>query len=487
MEQKAKLLRTLLDSNAFLKAEKELIMKAYNIADNAHKGQFRKSGDPYVCHTLSTGIILSKIGMNANTVAAGVLHDVLEDTEITEEELTEQIGADVTFLVKGVTKLEQVRYQGFERHIKSLQRLFVSTAKDPRVIIIKLCDRLHNMRTLNYLPPEKRSRIAEETLYVYVPLAEKLGISKLKVELADIAFKYLHPKEYEETSALIKEKTKDGDIYLSIIKLEIEKRIKRKYLVSITSRIKSVYSYWVKLKHKQDVEQIHDLFALTVIVKDVPQCYEVMGVIHTLWHPLRGRIKDYIASPKPNGYQSLHTDILVEGKIVEIQIRTSDMQQMAQYGLASHYSYKYQKNDFLRILPIPTFLLPREEVSEKKVPKWLEELGIAFEQMKEDEHKDIFDEHFKENIFVYTPKRDVVELPHDATPIDFAYRVHTSLGNHIKQAFINGKLSSLDTRLHNGDVVEIQRAKTPTVTKKWLDIVILKEVKRKIQNHLSKQ
>lgn len=488
MDQEDQVFNRLISENAFLRDERHLLANAFKLAKEKHKGQFRKSGEPYVCHTLETGILLAEIGMNATTIAAGILHDILEDTDVTESLLKKQMGAEVTFLVKGVTKLEDIRYHGFERHIKSLQRLFVSNAKDSRVIIIKLCDRLHNMMTLQHLPPEKRKRIAEETLYVFVPVAERLGIWYIKEKLADLSFKHLHPKKYKEVEQMIAEEKADGEIYLDFIKSEIKKKVSGKSLLLITSRVKGIYSLYKKLERKKGKE-VYDILAVTVVVRTVAQCYETMGIIHTLWHPLSERIKDYVALPKPNGYQSLHTSVLVEGKIVEIQIRTMEMHEMAQYGVASHYSYKYNKSDFLKKLPRPFhYLITPKEIDKKDTPEWLKELGTMFEGLNEGTENTSLEERitdqFSGSIFAYTPKRDVIELSSGATALDFAYNVHTELGNYAKSVYVNGKLVPLKTELKNGDIVEIKTAKNLSVNKKWLDFVKLKEVRRKIQHEL---
>ena len=322
----------------------ELITKAYDFAEKAHEGHLRHSGDPHFVHVFETAKTLAEFGMGATTISAGFLHDTIEDTDSTEEEIKKEFGPEILFLVQGVTKLKQLKYRGAERHTESLRKLFVATSQDIRVLIIKLADRLHNMRTLQYLPKAKQQRIALETLEIYVPLAYRLGIRKLHRELEDYAFQYAYPKKYEDTKKLLKEKSKETLKRLEKIHKSIRKAFAKEGLTDVHtfSRVKGFYSLYKKLERKgRDIEKVYDIAALRVIVPSVSDCYKALGIIHGTWRPLPNRIRDYIAFPKPNGYQSLHTTIFTgDGGIVEVQIRTEQMHREAEYGIASHLSYK---------------------------------------------------------------------------------------------------------------------------------------------------
>ena len=346
------------------------------------------------------------------------------------------------------------------------------------------------MRTLSYLKEEDQERIAKETLYVLVPIAERLGIQIIKIELEDLCFKYLHNKEYKELEEKLKKLKEDGDIYLEYIRYNIKDKLKNKGLISMSSRIKGVYSYYKKLQKKESPDKIYDLFAVCVVVKNINNCYEALGIIHNLWHPLSNRIKDYIASPKPNGYQSLHTAILLEGKIVEVQIKTKEMHNTATDGLASHYSYKYKNKGVLSKLniPIKKHFTDLENINDRNADtEWLNNLGSLFFNIDKENIKDNIEDELNAHIFVYTPEIDAIELPVGATPIDFAYKVHTDVGNSIKEVYINGKIAQLKTQLKNGDIINIIRSKKETVTIKWLDVVKMRETQRKIKNQLSKR
>ncbi|MFA5937519.1 MAG: HD domain-containing protein [Candidatus Paceibacterota bacterium] len=329
------------------KQDEEIIIKAYNFAERAHEGQKRMSGDTYFSHVFETAKILAKIGMDTQTIIAGLLHDVLEDTKITEEEMKKEFGDDVVFLVNGVTKLGTLKYRGHERHVESLRKFFVAMTNDLRVVIIKFADRLHNLRTLQFIREDKRERIAKESIEVYAPLANRLGMGKLKGEIEDAAFPFAYPKEYAQVEEIIKEKKGLYEKYLEEVSKKLKKELfKNKIKLSeISYRVKHKYSLWKKLlKHEMDIEKINDIVALRVVVENVEECYRVLGIIHSIWKPLPGRIKDYIAVPKPNGYRSIHTTIFTgSGGVAEIQIRTQEMHAEAAYGIAAHFAYK-EKN-----------------------------------------------------------------------------------------------------------------------------------------------
>ncbi len=460
------------------KKEEELVVKAYEFAKRAHEGQKRLNGDPYFVHVFETAKILAKFGMDTQTIAAGLLHDVLEDTKTTEEELKKEFGEDIVFLVKGVTKLGTLKYHGHERHVESLRKFFVAMANDLRVVIIKFADRLHNLQTLQFVREDKRKRIALESIEVYAPLANRLGMGKLKGDLEDAAFPYAYPKEYAQVEEIIKEKIEFYQKNLNEVKEILEKELKKnkvKYL-EISYRMKHKYSLYRKLlKYDMDIEKIHDIIALRIVVDSVEECYRVLGIVHAIWNPLPGRIKDYIALPKLNGYRSIHTSILTGlGGVAEIQIRTKEMHAEAAYGVAAHFAYKESNG---------------KKVLDNKIKfKWIEELK-DFQYMPDEPKKYI--EHikmdfFSNRIFIFTPKGDVVDLPEDSNPIDFAYSIHSDIGNHISGARINGKMSQIFTKLKNGDIVEILKKKEAHPSGKWLEYVKTSIAKKHIKSYLEK-
>ncbi|HEY4479702.1 MAG TPA: RelA/SpoT family protein [Candidatus Paceibacterota bacterium] len=465
-----------------------LITKAYKFADEAHKDHRRYSGEPYFVHLVETAKILAELGKGPITIAAGLLHDCVEDTGVSEETIEKEFGKEILFLIQGVTKLGQLRYRGVERHVDSLRKLFIAMAQDIRVLIIKLADRLHNMRTLEHVPEEKRHRIALETLEIYVPLAYRLGMRKLNRELEDLAFSYVYPEEYERVSKLIKEKTKESVEHLKKFHKSLIKVLVKAGVTHITSdnRQKNLYSLYKKLQRRNDdIEKIYDIAALRICVPTIADCYRVLGIVHGNWRPLPGRIKDYIAFPKPNGYRSIHTTVFTgDGSIVEVQIRTQEMHKEAEYGIASHLSYKYKKGSdagtlswFRQLLPTMTSfesthpaLHESSRKSNEAVPNWIRHLAETQDQFSE--HNEFMDnlkaDFFELRVFAFTPKGDVVDLPIGASPIDFAYAIHSDLGNHISGAKVNGKLVTLDTQIQNGDIVEIQSKKSAHPTTKWL-------------------
>ncbi len=456
--------------------QKSIIQKAYQFAKEKHEGQERKSGEPYFIHVLAVAKNTAALGMDLETIVGALLHDTLEDTETTEEEIQNLFGEKILFLVKGVTKLGKVKYRGQERHVESMRKFFIALAEDLRVLIIKLADRLHNIQTLEHVRPDKRTRIALETIEVHAALAGRLGMGKLKGLLEDYAFPYAYPKEYEKTKALL-------DDHMPRAKQTVEKVHKK--LTStlkdfdiknpfIESRAKHTYSLYKKLlRYDMDIERIYDIVALRVVVDDIANCYQVLGLIHMIWKPIPGRIKDYIALPKPNGYQSLHTTVVTEFGIVEIQIRTDQMHQESEMGIASHFLYKEQKNK--------NVYLPDKKVN------WLNDLKDLQNAFKNPSHflKQLTLDLFNDRIFVFTPKGDVIDLPIDASPIDFAYTVHSEIGDTISSAKVNGKMAALSTKLKNGDIVDIVTQKNAKPSAKWMDYAKTSFARKRIRNYVT--
>ena len=460
------------------KKDEELIVKAYNFAEKAHKEQKRMSGEPYFIHVFETAKILAKLGMDAKTISAGLLHDVLEDTPIKEEELKREFGEKIVFLIKGVTKLGTLKYRGHERHVESLRKFFVAMANDLRVVIIKFADRLHNLSTLQFVREDKRKRIALESIEVYAPLANRLGMGKLKGEIEDAAFPFAFPEEYIQIEEIIKEKKELYKKYLTEVCEELEKELKKNKIkfIKIDYRIKHIYSLFKKLmRYDMDIEKIYDIVALRVIVENIEDCYRVLGIVHSIWKPLPGRIKDYIATPKPNGYRSLHTTIFTgSGGIAEIQIRTQEMHAEAEYGIAAHFAFKEYTDKKIK--------------DDKSKFEWIEGL----KDLKNVENKpEKFIEHlkmdyFNDRIFVFTPKGDVVDLPEYSSPVDFAYSIHSDIGNHVSGAKINGKMSHILSKLKNGDIVEIIYKKDSHPSGKWLENAKTTVARKHIKSYLEK-
>lgn len=444
-----------------------LIQKAFNFAKIAHEGHKRNNGDPYFTHLFGTAKNIAKIGMDVKTIAAGFLHDSIEDTQTKGEDIEREFGKEILFLVEGVTKLGTVRYHGTERYNESLRKFFVAISQDMRVLIIKLCDRLHNMQTLQHVPKEKQLRIAKETLEIYAPIAYRLGIKTLQRELEDLAFSYVYPEEYEKIRVIMKKKKEEVEEHLDKFQKSLKKELAKNSITEfkIDYRVKSLYSLYKKLvKYKWDVESVYDISALRVMVKDVAECYRVLGIIHGSWKPVQERIKDYIASPKTNGYRSLHTTIFTgDGGIIEVQIRTQEMHEEAELGVASHLSYK----------------------EGKQTSNWLKDLV----DMNHESSSDEFMEHVKtdffgERIFVFTPIGDVIDLPKDSSVIDFAYTIHTDLGNKLSGAKVNGKFVAISTILKSGDRVEVETKKDSKPNKKWLENCKTTLARRRINNYL---
>ena len=459
----------------------DIIEKAYNFASEAHKSQKRESGEPYIIHPIDVAEILAELGMDTNTIAAGLLHDVLEDTDCTYKEMSDMFNEEIASLVNGVTKLGKIEYKSKqEQQADNVRKMLLAMAKDIRVIIIKLADRLHNMRTLKFMPKEKQKLKAKETLDIYAPLAHRLGMSKIKWELEDLSFRYLHEEEYYDLVRQIAEKRVEREAYISSIIDDLYKNLEESGIDSDIEGIpKHFYSIYRKMVNKnKTIEQIFDLTAIRILVNSVKDCYGVLGIVHTIYKPIPGRFKDYIAMPKPNMYQSLHTTVIgPQGKTFEIQIRTFDMHKTAEYGIAAHW--KYKEGDAGE---------DKEKGFEKKLA-WLRDM---LEWQKETSDAEEFMEGFKidlfsDEIFVFTPKGVVINLASGSTPIDFAYRIHTDVGNRCIGAKVNGKIVPLDYKLKTGEIVEIitsQSAKGPNMD--WLNIAKSNQAKSKIKSWLKK-
>lgn len=459
------------------KAEKNLIIHAYNYSKTAHEKQERNNGEPYFNHVFHVACILAKMDADITTICAGLLHDVLEDTEVTKEQLQEEFGEEIVFLVEGVTKLGHLKYKGVARHAESLRKFFIASAHDIRVVVIKLADRLHNIRTLQHLPHEKQHRIAIETLEIYARLADRLGMGGIKSQLEDGAFPYAYPTEYHRVAELLKDFTSYTEPHLAGIaeNLREELTILDAKINRLDYRVKHLYSLWQKLKKEDyDISKIYDILALRIIVPTIGDCYQALGIIHGFYKPVPARFKDYIALPKPNGYRSLHTAIFDgTGEIIEIQIRTEAMHEEAEYGIASHLHYKELGGG-----------LDKKTTLAKT--NWTREL---LEAQKNLENPEDFMNHlqldfFEERVFVYTPKGDVIELPEGATCIDFAYAIHSDIGNSITSAKINGKMASIDTELTRGDIVLIQHNDKQKPNRKWLDMCKTTFAKSHIRRYL---
>lgn len=470
----------------------EKISKAYEFAKKAHEQQKRKNGEDYFNHSVETAATLVKMGLGGTTTAAALLHDVPEDTEITLSDVKKEFGEDVAFIVEGVTKVGQIKLKnsaGEGYYLENLRRMFLAMAADIRVVLIKLADRLHNMKTLYALPENKRERIARETMEVFVPIANRLGIGEIRGQLEDLAFKYLDPENYEKTVKLETEAYEERKKYIerAIKELKVELKKGGVELIDIHGRAKYYHSFFLKLKkHEMDVEKIHDLVAIRIIVPTVADCYETLGIVHKKFRPLIGRIKDYISLPKPNGYKSIHTTVFgPEGKILEIQIRTEKMHYESEFGIAAHWIYTEKKNwlDYIFKRKGNDYV-PSDEIN------WVKQLR---EWHKETQgHSDEFwsslkIDFFKNHIFAFTPKGDVIDLPEGATPIDFAYRIHSGIGDQAIGAKINGKMVALNSTIHNGDVVEIMTSKQKRLPNRdWLDFVKTAQARSKIKGTLRK-
>ena len=460
-------------------ADLSMIEKAYRIAKNAHEGQFRKSGEPYIIHPLCVAIILADLELDKETIVAGLLHDAVEDTIMTTEEIQQEFGAEVALLVDGVTKLGQLSYSAdkVELQAENLRKMFLAMAKDIRVILIKLADRLHNMRTLQYMKPEKQQEKARETMDIYAPIAMRLGISKVKVELDDLALKYLKPDVYYDLVEKINLKKSEREDYVNQVVGQVKRHMEDAGInAQVDGRIKHFFSIYRKMVNQdKTIDQIYDLFAVRILVDTVKDCYAALGVIHEMYKPIPGRFKDYIAMPKPNMYQSLHTTLIgPKGQPFEIQIRTFEMHKTAEYGIAAHWKYK-ESSDGKKPIGI------REE---EKL-NWLRQILEWQKDMSDNKEflsllKNDLD-LFADNVYCFTPQGDVKTLPNGSTPIDFAYSVHSAVGNNMVGARVNGKLVPIEYVINNGDRIEIitsQNSQGPS--RDWLKIVKSTQAKNKI-------
>ena len=461
------------------KAKCDDVTKAYQLAEEAHKDQRRVSGEPYILHPLAVAQILADMKIDTTTITASLLHDVVEDTSYTLDDLKKMFGKEVAFLVDGVTKLSRLNYRTQEdQQLNSMRKMFLAMAKDVRVVVIKLADRLHNMRTLRYMRSDKQKRIAQETLEIFAPLAHRLGIFNIKWELEDLSFRYLEPDKYYDLVDQMKQKRHVREEIVNEAIDVLKKALDEAHIhCEINGRPKHFYSIYKKMKKdNRDLSQVYDLFAIRVIVDDVKDCYGVLGIVHSLWKPLPYRFKDYIAMPKPNNYQSLHTTVIgTRGQPVEIQIRTWEMHRIAEYGVAAHWRYKEgnqtaNKDAFDEKMGWLRNLLEWQDTSNPK--EFVNALKL---------------DAFSDEVFVFSPRGDVIDLPQGAIPIDFAYRIHTDVGHRCVGAKINGKIVPLDYKLKNGDIVEIITSKVGKPSLDWLNIVGSSESRSKIRSWFKKE
>ena len=476
------ILEKILGNPIYKESDKKLIEKAFELAKTAHEGQKRLSGEEYLFHPLHVAYFLSELGMDSATVAAGILHDTIEDTSVTYKDLEKEFGKDIAFLVEGVTKLSKIEYDGNPNekrsnaeHLNSLKKMFFAMAEDIRVILIKLADRYHNMETLKYKNRADQKKVALETLEIYAPIAARLGMGRLKGQLEDMAFPYVYPLEYSQLIKKVKEKYADRIKYIDRTKPIIKRYLTdaKIPILEMNSRAKHYYSLYGKMLRKElDIEKIFDLVAMRIIVPDIKSCYEALGIIHKFYKPLPGLIKDYIALPKPNGYQSLHTTIFCEkGRVVEIQIRTDNMHEYAENGIAAHWAYSEGGKN------------KNVTATNAKEVQWVAQLKNFLKEAAPSEGlSNLKIDFFKHRIFALTPKGEVKDLPDGATPIDFSYAVHTDLGHMTRGARINGKIVPLHHELKNGDVVEIIKGKHKKPSFDWLKIVKTAEAKKKIKS-----
>ncbi len=455
-----------------------LVEKAYNYSVEAHSGQLRESGESYITHPLGVALILTELELDLVTIVAGLLHDVVEDTPVTLEQIQEEFGEEVAALVDGVTKLSRLDFTSKEeQQAETLRKMFIAMAQDIRVVLIKLADRTHNLRTLRYLNTNKQKEIARETLEIYSPLAHRLGIYMIKWELEDLAFRYMQPDDYFELVDKLAKKRREREKFINRIIWILQDYLSEAGIeAEIQGRPKHLYSIYNKMKSQgKDLSEIYDLTAIRIIVDSVKDCYHTLGIVHTIWKPIPGRFKDFIAMPKPNMYQSLHTTVFAaENELAEIQIRTWDMHRIAEYGIAAHWRYK-------------------ENVKETENPDekltWLRQL-LEWQQDYRDARdfiKDLKGELFSDEVFVFTPKGDVIDLPAGSVTLDFAYKIHTDVGNRCTGAKVNGRLVPLDYQLKTGDMVEVVTSKQGSPSRDWLKLVKTSHAKNKIRNWFKKE
>jgi len=470
----------------------DLIKDAYEFAELAHRGQKRKSGEDYIQHSLHTALNIARLGLGSKTIASALLHDVPEDTNVTLLEIEQHFGKELAFIVDGVTKVGKIRLRGEkqELYLENMRKMFLAMAADIRVVIIKLADRLHNMETLEALHPDKQQRIALETLEVFAPLANRLGIGDIKARLEDLAFQYLDPKNHALVTTVAEKefglRKKNLQKAVAELRRELEKEAIK--VLDIYGRTKHLYRLFQKLqRYEMDIHKIYDLAGVRIIVPEIADCYESLGIVHRKYRPLVGRIKDYISLPKPNGYQSIHTTVFgPDGKIIEVQIRTQKMHDEAEFGIAAHWIYSEQKKNWRDFLPFGKVekKYPGDELGWiKQLREWQTDLGKDNSEFMEG----LKIEFFKNHIFAFSPKGDVIDLPEDATTIDFAYKVHSEIGNRAMGAKANGKMVPLDYKIKNGDVIEIITSKEKkNPSRDWLKFVHTTLAKSHIKKALKK-
>ncbi|MQY21903.1 Bifunctional (p)ppGpp synthase/hydrolase RelA [Nocardia sp. RB20] len=463
------------------KANLQLLQRAFDVADEKHAPQFRKSGDPYITHPLAVANILAELGMDTTTLVAALLHDTVEDTGYSLEELTEEFGQEVAHLVDGVTKLDKVNL-GAAAEAETIRKMIIAMARDPRVLVIKVADRLHNMRTMRFLPPEKQAKKARETLEVIAPLAHRLGMATVKWELEDLAFAILHAKKYDEIVRLVADRAPSRDTYLAKVRAEIVNTLAASRInASVEGRPKHYWSIYQKMIVKgKDFDDIHDLVGIRILCEEVRDCYAAVGVVHSLWQPMAGRFKDYIAQPRYGVYQSLHTTVVgPDGKPLEVQIRTRDMHRTAEFGIAAHWRYKETKGKH------------SGDLAEVDDMAWMRQL-LDWQREAADPAEFLESLRFdlkSPEIFVFTPKGDVITLPQKSTPVDFAYAVHTEVGHKCIGARVNGRLVALERQLENGEVVEIftSKAQNAGPSRDWQNFVVSPRAKAKIRQWFAKE
>jgi len=456
----------------------DLIRRAYIFSAKEHKGQLRASGEPYLTHPLEVANLLAEMKMDAVTVSVGLLHDVVEDTLTTLDKIEELFGPDVAHIVDGVTKISQIPFTSKEeKQAENFRKMLLAMTDDIRVIMVKFSDRLHNMRTLAYLPADRREAIARETMDIYAPLANRLGMGKIRGELEDLSFSYLDPKAYQELKDIVEKNRRKHEAFLAEVTKIVEDKMKEHDIPCFTeSRIKRLYSIFLKLrKQRITIDQVYDLLALRIITDNVKNCYAALGVIHNTWRPVPGRIKDFIAMPRPNMYQSLHTSVIAGGQPFEVQIRTAEMHQIAEEGIAAHWKYKDGK-------------LVADDREDQRV-SWLRHLVEWQQEMKDpaDFLSTLKIDLYPEEVYTFTPKGKVVTLPRDATPVDFAYAIHTEVGHSCIGAKINARMTPLRTKLRNGDIVEIVTQPGHKPSRDWLSFVKTSRARNKIRHWLTQQ
>lgn len=472
-------LKELLISQKHSDEDIALVEKAYKFAKKLHEGQYRVSGEPYIIHPVEVAKILAGLEVDTHTLIAAFLHDILEDTDTSPKTIEELFGTDVLNLVQGVTKLGQLKFKSKEeRQAENFRRLFIAMANDIRVIFLKLADRLHNMRTLNFMEEAKQKKIAQETLDIFAPLANRLGIYKIKAELEDLSLRYLEPEKYYEIAQLVAQTRADREETVNALIEKITQDVQKNGInAQITGRAKHYYSIYAKMKRQNiTFHDLYDITAVRVIVDTVKECYEVLGLIHSQFKPIPGRFKDYIAMPKGNMYQSLHTSVIgPRSKPLEVQIRTWEMHQVAEYGIAAHWRYKEKGSQ-------------KADNSADMKFSWMHKLVEYDKEMKnaQDYVKSVKLDLFSDQVFAFTPNGDVLDLPKDATPVDFSYRIHSDVGHKTVGALINGRIVPLNTKLKNGDIVEILTSKTPSPRLDWLTFVVTKQAAQKIKQWFKK-